>query len=258
VRGKKTGENGMIAVTGANRGIGAAIAKELANRGFTVACLTRKGIVPETSGGENRNLSKSLVGIRCDVTDTDSIAAAFAAIEDLRDEKHDELCGVVNCAGIISSGPSLEFETREFERIMQTNVTGTFNICKAAFPLLRKQCRGLIVNIGSFWDQMGVKRYAAYCASKAAVAALTRCLGVEWAKNGIQVVDVAPGYIETEMTAAGLNQEATQKFLASRLPGGRVGRPDEIARVVASLFCENVEFLNATTIYVDGGQGPAM
>jgi NAD(P)-dependent dehydrogenase (short-subunit alcohol dehydrogenase family) len=208
-------------VTGANRGIGAAIATELASRGFSVACLTRSGAVPELTARIHQRVANRLVGLHCDVTDTQSIATAFAAIAELPDE----LCGVVNCAGIISGGPSHEFDITEFEAILQTNVTGTFKVCQAAYPALARRGSGLIVNIGSFWDQMGVKWYAAYCASKAAVGALTRCLGVEWAKKGIRVIDVAPGYIETEMTSAGLNSEATRKFLESRLPGGRVGRP---------------------------------
>jgi len=247
------GDPGVVAVTGANRGIGAAIAGELLERGFTVACLTRQGIAPAPPAGAEERAAR-LAGIRCDVTDRRSIDSAFEAIARLPGE----LAGVVNCAGISGGGPSHEFDAGEFESIMRTNVTGTFEVCQAAYPLLAERGGGLIVNIGSFWDQMGVKRYAAYCASKAAVGALTRCLGVEWARKGIRVIDVAPGYVETEMTAEGLQSEATQKFLASRLPGGRVGRPDEIARVVASLFTEDVGFLNATTIYVDGGQGPAM
>lgn len=251
-RGEQGGP-GVVAVTGANRGIGAAIAGELLGRGFTVACLTRKGIAPVPPGG-GEEPPGGLVGIRCDVTERESIDSAFETVAELPGQ----LVGVVNCAGISSGGPSHEFDAGEFESIMRTNVTGTFQVCQAAYPLLADRGRGLIVNIGSFWDRMGVKRYAAYCASKAAVGALTRCLGVEWARKGIRVIDVAPGYIETEMTAEGLQDEATQKFLESRLPAGRVGRPDEVARVIASLFTDDVAFLNATTIYVDGGQGPAM
>lgn len=244
----------VIAVTGSNRGIGASVAEELASRGFTVACLTRKGIVPVIDNDGRSDAMNRLTGIRCDVTDSESIKTAFQQIREL----DQQLYGVVNCAGVISSGPSKEYAISDFEDILKTNVIGTFSVCQAAYPILEEYGSGLIVNIGSFWDQMGVKRYTAYCASKAAVGALTRCLGVEWARKGIRVIDVAPGYVETEMTADNLQTEAMQKFLESRLPGGRVARPDEIARVIAGLFVEDVEFLNATTIYIDGGQGAAM
>lgn len=243
----------IIAVTGANRGIGAAIAIELAGRGYTVACLTRQGIGPKALEADAAASSR-LVGIRCDVADPVSIRGAVERINALPGR----LRGLVNCAGVIQGGPSQTFALADFEATMKTNVVGTFSMCQAVYQPLVDQGGGLIVNIGSFWDQMGVKWYAAYCASKAAVGALTRCLGVEWGKKGIRVVTVAPGYIETEMTAKDLQTEATRKFLESRLPLGRVGQPQEVAAVIAALFDADVGYLTATTIYVDGGQGAAM
>jgi NAD(P)-dependent dehydrogenase (short-subunit alcohol dehydrogenase family) len=115
---------------------------------------------------------------------------------------------------------------------------------------------GTIVNIGSFFDKLGVKRNLAYCASKAAVGAITRCLAVEWATKNIRVLDVAPGYIETD-----LNKEAMQgklkAFLESRIPAGKPGTPESVARLVAALFAEDIPFLTGETIYIDGGQGMA-
>jgi len=249
----ETREMGTIAVTGANRGIGAAIAATLADRGYTVACLSRGGAAPSTDEGGAKVVGRR-IGLRCDITDCASIAAALAAADALPGG----LRGVVNNAGIMMSGASREFPVENLETVLRTNVVGTFSVCQAAYPRLVARGGGLIVNIGSFWDEMGVKRFAAYCASKAAIAALSRCLGVEWAKKGIRVLTVAPGYIETDMTSDALETEETRRYLETRLPLGRVGRPDEIARVVAALFLEDVGFLTATTIYVDGGQGPAM
>jgi NAD(P)-dependent dehydrogenase (short-subunit alcohol dehydrogenase family) len=244
----------IVAVTGANRGIGAAIAIELARTGFTVACLTRQGNIPDTIGIHCAGSPSNLVGVRCDVTDVDSVRSAIDRVRELPGK----LRGLVNCAGIIASGPSASFSVTEFDSLMRTNVTGTFNMCQAIYQPLVDQGDGLIVNIGSLWDQVGVKAYAAYCASKAAVGALTRCLGVEWAKKGIRVIDVAPGYIETDMTAKELQRPATQQFLSSRLPLGRVGQPDEVGRLVAALFTTDIGYLTATTIYIDGGQGAAI
>lgn len=248
---KKTEITRLIALTGASRGIGLAIAVELARRGFAVACLSRHGSAPAAydavpEGG-------SLHGIACDVGDPAGVAAAFAEIAALPGT----LCGVVNCAGIIYGGRSSEFDLGQFEETLKTNVIGTFSVCQTAYPVLKRNGGGLIVNIGSFWDCIGVKWYAAYAASKAGVAALTRCLGAEWARDGIRVIDVAPGFIRTDMNKDYLASEETQNFIKSRVPVGRPGTTDEVARVVAGLFQENVEFLTATTIYLDGGQGTA-
>jgi len=250
---QSTIEQDTIAVTGANRGIGAAIATELANRGYTVACLTRSGEKPPDKDLDPDTATR-LVGLRCDITDDASVVRAVAEANTIANG----LIGVVNNAGVMLSGPSRNFSTEDFARVLNTNVIGAFSVCRAAYPHLAAHGNGLIVNIGSFWDQLGVKAFTAYCASKAAIAALSRCLGVEWGKKGIRVVTVAPGYIETDMTSDALQTEETRQYLASRLPLGRVGQPDEIARMVASLFLGNVGFLTATTIYVDGGQGPAM
>ena len=244
---------GTIAVTGASRGIGAAIAGELASRGFTVACLNRSGQPPAATALQPESRAR-LVGITCDVTKEADIKPALKAASALGPP----LVGVVNNAGIMQGGRSSDISTDEFAAVLQTNLLGPFAVCQAAFPYLQAHGSSLIVNIGSFWGQMGIKRYAAYCASKAAVAALTRCLGVEWAKQGIRVLDVAPGYIETDINADEMKEEEVQKFLESRLPAGRIGKPEEVARLVAALFCENIEYLNATTIYIDGGQGPAL
>ncbi|HEX6006783.1 MAG TPA: SDR family oxidoreductase, partial [Burkholderiales bacterium] len=95
------------------------------------------------------------------------------------------------------------------------------------------------------------------CAAKAAVGAITRCLAVEWASKGISVVDVAPGYIETDLNRAALTQNPLKDLLARRIPTGGPANPDAIAKMVAAIYCENIGYLNGETIYVDGGQGIA-
>ena len=113
------------------------------------------------------------------------------------------------------------------------------------------------MNIGSFFDRMGVARNVAYCAAKAAVGAITRCLAVEWADKGIAVINIAPGYISTDLNRDFLSNEKLRTALVRRIPAGRVGSPDEIARMVALLFDAAIPFLTGETIYVDGGQGIA-
>ena len=239
-----------IVVTGASRGIGATIALELARRGYTVACLTRKGAGPEVP--VPAELAARFVNAPCDVTDEASIKHALAEVA----QKTGAIHGVVNNAGIHLDGPSDRLALDVYNQVMSTNATAVFTACREAYPHLVKAGGGIIVNIGSFFDKIGVKRNVAYCASKAAVGAITRCLAVEWASKNIRVLDVAPGYIETD-----LNRDAfkgpLREFLAKRIPGGKHGTPQDIAKLVAAIFSEDIPFLNGETIYIDGGQGIA-
>ena len=233
----------VIAVTGASRGIGAAIAAELARRGFKVGCLTRSGKTP--------GAHESFIPVACDVTDEASVKNAFKILA----EKAGRLDGLVNNAGIHLDGKSSELETKIFDQVMETNARAVFVTCREAYPYLAKS-GGMIVNIGSFFDKLGVKRNLAYCASKAAVGAITRCLAVEWASKKIRVLNVAPGYIETELNAEAM-KGPLRAFLQSRVPTGGAGTAADVARLVASLLGEDNPFLTGETIYLDGGQGMA-
>jgi len=239
-----------IVVTGASRGIGATIALELAQRGFTVGCLTRKGAGPEVT--VPAELAPRFVNASCDVKDESSVKRALAEVA----QKTGTIHGIVNNAGIHLDAPSDKLTLDVYNQVMNTNATAVFTACREVYPHLVKAGGGIIVNIGSFFDRIGVKRNVAYCASKAAVGAITRCLAVEWAGKGIRVLDVAPGYIETD-----LNRDAfkgpLRDFLAKRIPGGKHGTPQDIARLVAAIFCEDIPFLNGETIYIDGAQGIA-
>ena len=230
----------VIAVTGASRGIGAAIAAELVRRGFTVGSLTRKAI------GVDGTLP-----IACDVNDEESLNKAFKTLA----HEAGRIDGLVNNAGVHLYGKSAELATARYEEVMDTNARSVFLCSREAYPYLAR-AGGTIVNIGSFFDKLGVKQNLAYCASKAAVGAITRCLAVEWAPKKIRVLDVAPGYIETELNAEAM-KGPLRAFLESRIPGKRPGTAAQVARLVASLFGEDNAFLTGETIYVDGGQGMA-
>ena len=241
---------GAVAVTGASRGIGAGIAVELARRGYTVGCLSRGARGPEDIEVAPE-LAQRMVNLRCDVDDEASIRSALAALR----ESAGAIGGIVNNAGIHVEGRSADFATGDFARIMATNATALFVACREVHPHLLANGGGMIVNIGSYFDKLGVRRNTAYCASKAAVGAITRCLAVEWAKDGITVLDVAPGYVATNLNRAFLESDKVQAFLKSRIPVGRTSTPEEVARLVASLFDEKLSFLTGETIYFDGGQG---
>jgi NAD(P)-dependent dehydrogenase (short-subunit alcohol dehydrogenase family) len=239
-----------IAVTGASRGIGAAIAVELARRGYRVACLTRSGRGPETDAAAQ--YQDRFVTRVCDVDDEKSVREALKAIA-----QNGALHGLVNNAGIHLDGASHELETVTYERVMRTNATSVFTVSREAYPYLVAAGGGTIVNIGSFFDKIGVKRNLAYCASKAAVGAMTRCLAVEWASKGIRVLDVAPGYIVTDLNRDVLESGSLREYIEKRIPGRRPGTVEEIARLVAGIFSEDIPFLTGETIYIDGGQGIA-
>lgn len=246
---------GTVAVTGANRGIGAAIALALAREGYRVACLTRSGTAPDP--GAEVSLRERLMPLRCDAQDEQAVEAALAQAAEGEGAGEGGLVGLVNNAGLHTSAKSAELATAEYERVMAINATAVFTVARAAYPHLVRAGGGLIVNIGSFFDKLGVKRNLAYCASKAAVGAITRCLAVEWAAQNIRVIDVAPGYILTDLNCDIMAAGPLREYLDKRIPAGKPGSADEVARLVASLFRDNLGFLSGETIYIDGAQGIA-
>ena len=230
--------NGQIIVTGASRGIGEAIVVELDSRGFAVAGLSRSGV------------SAAGTGYACDMTDEHAIAATIAKVA-----AKGPIIGLVNNAGALESKRSAELSLKEFENTMRLNASAVVVACRETYPHLKATGDALIVNIGSFFDKLAVVENLAYCASKAAVGAITRCLAAEWACDGIRVLDVAPGYIVTDLNRDFITTDKIQAWLKRRIPAGRAGSTQEVARLVGALYAENIAFLTGETIYIDGGQG---
>ncbi len=245
-------QTGAIAITGTSRGIGAAIALELAVRGFTVACLTRRGrSFLEQPPPES--LLPKFVDVTCDVTDDDAVKRALETVV----SRTGGLSGLINNAGVHVIGKADSYSTKDFEDVVRTNLTAVFVLCREAYPHLLANGGGRIINIGSFFERLGVKHNAAYCASKAAVSGLTRSLAVEWAPDGISVLTVAPGYIYTEVNRGYLEKESNRKFINSRIPTGQPGTCEEVAHLVGALFSENIPYLTGETIFMDGGHSIA-
>ncbi|HSV83053.1 MAG TPA: SDR family oxidoreductase [Ramlibacter sp.] len=246
-------ERECIVVTGASRGIGAAIALALAQQGHHVACLSRSGALPAVPDASADTRAR-WVGAKADVTDP---ATLTAAMRQLADEGW-RIKGLVNNAGVHLDGLSAEISLEHWHQVMDANATSVVTACQAAYPHLVAAGGGMIVNIGSFFDKLGVKRNLAYCASKAAVGAITRCLAVEWASKGIRVVDVAPGYIVTDLNADSMAPGGPLRaYLDKRIPGREPGTAADVGALVASLFTPAGAFLTGETIYIDGGQGIA-
>ncbi|HTN66428.1 MAG TPA: SDR family oxidoreductase [Burkholderiaceae bacterium] len=243
---------GTIIVTGASRGIGAAIALSLAEQGYTVACLSRRGELPAVPDASSAALARCRP-FAADVTQGDSLRAAFAAVAQLGAP----IVGLVNNAGIHLEGPSDTFSQGDYDAVFATNATSVFVSCQHIYPHLVAGGGGLIVNIGSFFDKLGVKRNLAYCASKAAVGAMTRCLAVEWAGKGIRVIDVAPGYITTDLNRDVMESGPLRAYLEKRIPGRAPGTSADVAKLVKGLFTIDSPFLSGETIYIDGAQGIA-
>lgn len=241
-----------IIVTGASRGIGAAIAESLAQAGFMVGCLSRSGDLPHRPDA-SEEVRQRWLAAACDVTDAEAVRAAM---QDIGARCGVSVTGLVNNAGIHLEGKSDAFPLDQYEQVMRTNATSVLIGSQSVFPLLREQ-GGLIVNIGSFFDKMGVKRNLAYCASKAAVGAITRCLAVEWASAGIRVIDVAPGYIATDLNRDSMASGPLRAFLEKRIPRGEPGTAEEVGTLVTQLFAMPCHFLSGETIYIDGAQGIA-
>ncbi len=161
---------------------------------------------------------------------------------------------LVNNAGITMEKKTTEVTDEDWDAVLATNLTSMFRCARAVAPGMMRLARGKIINIGSMYGIIGVPRYAAYCASKAAVDGLTRSLAAEWARHGIQVNCLAPGYMNTDISRAALADEKTRALFLSKVPARRIGEPEEVGALAVYLASPASDFMTGQTVYLDGGQ----
>ena len=242
---------GCIIVTGASRGIGAAISLGLVRAGYTVGCLSRSGEAPQVEGATEADRSQWF-SAKCDVSRPEQLKETFS---DVVKRSGQPIVGLVNNAGIHSQGRVESIAEAEFKNVMDVNAYSVLAASQVVYPHLLENKGGLIVNIGSFYDKLGVKQHLTYCATKAAVGAMTRCMAVEWAPKGIRVLNVAPGYVMTDFNREMIQKGPLADYLAKRIPSGVAGEAQDIGNLVTSLFVLNSPYMTGETIYIDGAHG---
>ncbi len=237
-------------VTGGARGIGKAIAEVLLKEGAKVViCDVLEKELRETS----EELSKygEVMSLECDVTKKGDVEK----VVDEAVRRFGKIDILVNNAGATLQKAAIEMELSDWQRVIDVNLTGVFLCSQAvAKQMIKSGNKGVIINISSMLGLTGLELRSAYCASKAGVIGLTKALAAEWGKYGIRVVAVAPGYIATQrvldLVRRGVVNEAEHN---RRAPLGRMGTPEEVAKLVAFLASDDASYIDGSVVLIDGG-----
>jgi 3-oxoacyl-[acyl-carrier protein] reductase len=240
-------ENQIAVVTGAGRGIGRAIALKFAAEGADVACVSRTAENSEKVAREIRALGRKAWALAVDVADAGAVTAAA--------EKILAECGrvdiLVNNAGVTRDGLLMRLSDADWDTVLNTNLKGAFLVTKAFCRAMIKQRSGRIINISSVIGLIGNAGQCNYAASKAGLIGFTQSAAREVASRGITVNALAPGFIETDMTA-GLNLELRQELL-KKIPLNRFGQPEDIADAALFLASPAARYITGQVLAVDGG-----
>ncbi|MCD2195039.1 3-oxoacyl-[acyl-carrier-protein] reductase [Actinomycetospora endophytica] len=228
----------VVLVTGGNRGIGLAIAREFAAAGNTVVVTHRSGEPPE-----------GLHGVTCDVTDSAAVDAAFSQVE----SEHGPVEVLVANAGVTKDGLLMRMPEEAFTDVLDANLTGAWRVTQRATRGMMKARFGRLIYISSVVGLTGAPGQVNYAASKAGLVGMARSVARELGGRGVTANVVAPGYVDTEMTAE-LSDKRREELMAA-IPLGRTASPEEIAKAVAFLASDDAAYITGAVLPVDGGVG---
>ena len=238
----------VAVVTGGSRGIGRAVCVALAEHGCQVVVNCQHGIeAAEETAALCREKGVDAITVQADVSTQEGCDALFKAAA----EAFGRVDILVNNAGVTRDNLIMRLSEEDYDKVLDTNLKGAFLCCKAASRLMMRQRYGRIVNLSSVVGLRGNAGQTAYAASKAGIVGLTKSLAKELASRGVTANAVAPGYIETDMTAA--LPEATRAAMVQGIPAARPGKPEEVARAVAFLASEESGYITGQVLRVDGG-----
>lgn len=233
-------------MSGASSGLGRHFAHALARAGAHVTIGARRIAALEETASAIVTASGTVNIVEIDVTDTDSVAAAFPQDGTAYDI-------VVNNAGVTQSGPALGTANDDWSRVIDTNLSGVFRVAQAAArQMVNAQTEGSIINIASVLGLRVAGNVAAYAAAKAGVVQLTRALALEWARHGVRVNALCPGYIETDLNHEFFASEAGQALIR-RVPQRRLGKPEDLDGPLLLLASDASRFMTGSDIVADGG-----
>jgi 2-deoxy-D-gluconate 3-dehydrogenase len=243
--------DGKVAVvTGGGRGLGQSIACALAEAGADVALLARSAEELAATARMVTEMGRRALTLPADVTNERDVEEAAGAVV----ESWGRVDVLVNNAGVATVAPLLELTLTELRRVLDVNVVGAFLCARAFGAHMVAQRKGTVINIASIAGIAGEPELSAYCASKGALIAFTRSLAVEWARHGVTVNAVAPGYIRTDLNKKALDDVAVGPRIVKQIPLRRVGQPEELGPLVAYLASDAAAFMTGSVVVLDGGQ----
>ncbi|MER9306357.1 SDR family oxidoreductase [Mesorhizobium sp. M0293] len=239
----------LALITGSGQGIGFALARGLAEHGASVVLNGRDAARIDGAVEKLRAAGFKAHASTFDVTDFQTVDTDIARIE----SEIGAIDILINNAGVQFRAPLEDFPEEQWERLFKTNVSGAFHAGKAVARHMIPRGKGKIINIGSVQSELARPNIAPYTATKGAIRNLTRGMCADWAKHGLQINAIAPGYFRTEMNQALVDNPEFSSWLEKRTPAGRWGNVDELIGAAVFLASDASSFVNGHTLYVDGG-----
>ncbi len=247
-------EGRVALVTGAGSGIGRATATVFAAEGAYVYVSDVNGAAAETAAADIAKGGGAAEAVTADVSRGQDVTAMFRAVEKARGH----LDVLVNNAGLNVRGDFRHLSDADWVKIREVNLDGVVRVARDGFPLLQASRRGSLINIASIMGHRGLRQLAAYSATKGAILALTRGLAVEYAPFNIRVNALAPGFVETPLTARALKNPGIQKALIDSTPLRRFGLPEEIAKAALFFASDDASYVTGAELAVDGGMSAGL